>query len=100
MKKSLFFRIIIYSIIIFVLRVAYIIVGYLLGFGSASGHFKSELNLDIILLFLNILSFWIFLRYIVQPQKKYLEFFIVSSLTLLFYVLQFMYFNQSHFFSR
>ncbi len=98
MKKSIFLRLLIYIVLVILFRVTYIIVGYLLGFGSSSDHFKSELNLDIIFFFLNVLSFWIFIRFIARPPKGYLEFIIVSALTLVFYVLQFVYFYQNHFF--
>lgn len=69
----------------------------MLGFGSASNHFRSELILDVMLFLLNILSYWTFL-YFINPEKKYLELKVVSSLTLIFYVLQFIYFYQGYFF--
>jgi len=84
-----------YIILVFLFRVAYLIVGFGFGFGSSGDHFKSELNLDIIFFFLNVLSFWIFLRYIARPPKIKLEFIVVSFLKLLFYIVQFVSFNQS-----
>lgn len=99
MKKSVFFRLIIYILIVILFRVIYIIVGYSLGFGSASNNFKSELKLDIIFLFLNIISNWIFLSFI-SPEKKHLEFVVISSFTVLFYILQFIWFYQNYFFNN
>lgn len=98
MRKSIFFRLIVYALIVILFRIVYIIAGYLLGFGSTSDQFRSELILDIIFFLLNILSYWIFLHFI-NYKKKYLELIIVSSLTLLFYILQFIFFYQNYFFN-
>ena len=94
MKNSILLRLLLYALITFFFRVMYIVVGYFLGFGSGSGHPQSELNLDVIFLFLNILLFWILIRFVLRPQRKYSEFTIVSSLTLVFYVLQYIYYTQ------
>lgn len=91
MKKSIFFRVIVYILIVFIFRVAFIVVGFGLGFGSASSNFKSELVLDSKILLLNIISYWIFLS-VIKLEKKRLEFVIVSSFTILFYILQFIWF--------
>ncbi|GEM_PF-1422188 len=98
MKKSILLRLIIYTLTVFVFRVGYIIVGYFLGLGSSSDHFRSELFLDVIFFLINIFVFWIYIKFLVYHKKKYMEFFIISFLTLLFYLLQFIYFYQDHFF--
>ena len=91
MKRSIFFRLIIYILIVILFRIGFIIVGYLLGFASGCVYFRSELILDIVIYLLNILSYWIFIFFI-NPQKKYLEFIIISLLTMIFYILQFIFF--------
>jgi len=91
MKKPIFFRLIIYILIVILFRVEYLVVAFSLGFGSGSGHMWMELMLDGVFFLLNVFSYWVFLHFI-NPEKKYLELKIVSFLTLIFYILHFIYF--------
>jgi len=45
MKKPIFFRLIIYILIVILFRVEYLVVAFSLGFGSGSGHMWMELIL-------------------------------------------------------
>ncbi len=91
MKKNIYLRSIIYAIIILIYRILYLVSAFLKGFGSASNHFAADIILNISFFSLNCLTYWLFF-YLIDFRNK-IEFWVVSGLTLMIWVVLYFYYN-------
>jgi len=69
MKKTIYFRLILYILFIVVYRGIYLVAAFLIGFGSASDHIVEDIVLSIMLISLNILTYYIIQRLLKMYSK-------------------------------
>jgi len=91
MKTTLFFRLILYTLSFLIFRGIYLIVAFLMGFGSASDHKYEDIALNIILCLFNIYTYRLVQRISVKYNKT--EFQWIMALTILIWLILYFYYN-------
>jgi di/tricarboxylate transporter len=91
MKKTIYFRLILYILFIVVYRVIYLVAAFLMGFGSASDHTVVDIVLNVVLISLNILTYYIIQRLLKTYNKG--ELLWISILTLFVWISLYFYYS-------
>lgn len=88
MIKSVFFRIFVYIVTFLVCRFLYVVMAFLLGFGSASDHLYEDIGLNIMLVLINITTIYFILK-----RYRVKEFVIVLCLTIFAWIIMYFYYK-------
>jgi membrane protein insertase Oxa1/YidC/SpoIIIJ len=91
MGKRVYFRLIVYILLIAFYRVVYILAAFQLGFGSASNHAAVDIVLNIVLVLLNVITYYIIQRLLKVNRKR--ELLWILALTSLIWIT--LYFNYN-----